>query len=225
VVANLPWVTKLSRGQRHATIAEEDLFQEGVCGLLKAIDRFEPERGLRLMTYATWYIREAMQQIRARQSHLFSISTHDQTLLGQVETLQNAFQHVHGRLPDAKEIPEAKASAQQVNRLRNAIRPMASLERGGMDGGLPVPAPDPTREFDRQEGLRVAVDKLLAVLPDREREILSRRFGLAGADAEPLENLGEDFAVSKERVRQLQRQALKRIQQHVADTGVTIDFD
>jgi len=75
-VANLPWVTKLSRGQKQSTsIPEEDLFQEGVCGLLKAIDRFEPERGLRLMTYATWYIREAMQQIRARQSHLVSISS------------------------------------------------------------------------------------------------------------------------------------------------------
>ena len=100
VVANLPWVTKLARAQRHATIPEDDFFQDGVCGLLKAIDRFEPERGLRLMTYATWYIREAMQQLRARQSHLFSISTHDQTLLGQVEALANQFQHEHGRVPD-----------------------------------------------------------------------------------------------------------------------------
>jgi len=102
VMANLPWVTKLARAQRQTNVSEEDLFQEGVCGLLKAIDRFEAERGLRLMTYATWYIREAMQQIRARQSHLVSISSHDQTLLGQLEAKQSQFQHQHTRLPNPK---------------------------------------------------------------------------------------------------------------------------
>jgi RNA polymerase primary sigma factor len=212
-VANLPWVTKLSRGQKQSTsIPEEDLFQEGVCGLLKAIDRFEPERGLRLMTYATWYIREAMQQIRARQSHLVSISSHDQTMLGQMEEKVSEFQHKNERQPDAKELGQfAKSNPKFVRQLQAATRPAVSLERSGVDGAIPVPVEDPIPEFDRHEEIKVAVDRLLEELPERERTIVSLRFGLQGNDPRSLEDLGDQFHVSKERIRQIQRQAIRRM--------------
>jgi len=212
-VANLPWVTKLARGQKQSTsIPEEDLFQEGVCGLLKAIDRFEPERGLRLMTYATWYIREAMQQIRARQSHLVSISSHDQTMLGQMEEKVSEFQHKNERAPDAKELGQfAKSNPKFVRQLQAATRPAVSLERSGVDGAIPVPVEDPIPEFDRHEEIKVAVDRLLDELPERERTIVSLRFGLRGNEPRSLEDLGDQFHVSKERIRQIQRQAIRRM--------------
>ncbi|HVJ80041.1 MAG TPA: sigma-70 family RNA polymerase sigma factor [Planctomycetia bacterium] len=217
VTANLPWVAKLARAQRNTAIPEDDLFQEGVCGLLKAIDRFEPERGLRLMTYATWYIREAMQQIRARQTHFVAISSHDQTLLGQLESKQSAFQHEHERLPTAKELGAGlSASPRFLDRLHAATRPAVSLERNSTEGSIPVPIDDPIPEFERQQDVQDAVARLLEVLPERERFIVSRRFGLEGNEATGLDALGANLNVSKERVRQLQRQALRRMQ-HAAE--------
>ncbi|MGL4462804.1 MAG: sigma-70 family RNA polymerase sigma factor [Planctomycetia bacterium] len=222
VLANLPWVTKLARTQRQSAVAEEDLFQEGVCGLLKAIDRFEAARGLRLMTYATWYIREAMQQVRARQSYLVSLSSHDQTLLGRIEARRVAFQHEHGRPPAGPELQQTlMVDSRSVVRLQSATYPPVSLERSGVDGVLPIPVDDPALEFDRLEAVQCAVRRLLESLPLREREVVTRRFGLDGGEPSSLEDLGDDLKVSKERIRQLQRQALLRMQQ-AADASLDV---
>jgi RNA polymerase sigma factor (sigma-70 family) len=220
-MANLPWVTKLARAQRPTAVSEEDLFQEGVCGLLKAIDRFEAERGLRLMTYATWYIREAMQQIRARQSHLVALSSHDQTLLGQLEVQRTAFQHRHERLPSVKELGQSvRVNPRSISRLQMIANPAISLERSGTEGSIPVPIDDPAHEFDRMEEIQTTVSRLLETLPTRERLIVTRRFGLDGKEPTSLEVLGGDLNVSKERVRQLQRQAIRRMQEQALEEEV-----
>jgi RNA polymerase sigma factor (sigma-70 family) len=214
VVCNLAWVTKLARGQRSSMIPEEDLFQEGVCGLLKAIDRFEASRGLRLMTYATWYIREAMQQIRARQSHLVSLSAHDQTLLGQLESLRTEYQHLHSKLPTPMELSQkTMRPARVISRLQLASSAAVSIDRVGDEGSLPIAVADPTEEIDRLDSVKGTVERLLGNLTSRERLVVTRRFGLDGSAPTSLEALGAAMRVSKERVRQLQRQALKRMQQ------------
>ncbi len=221
VVCNLAWVTKLARAQRSSMIPEEDLFQEGVCGLLKAIDRFEASRGLRLMTYATWYIREAMQQIRARQSHLVSLSAHDQTLLGQLESLRTAYQHQHGKLPSATELSKkTMRPARMISRLQMASSAAVSIDRVGEEGSMPIAVSDPTEEIDRIDSLKGTVECLLGNLSWRERMVVTRRFGLDGSAPTSLEALGAAMRVSKERVRQLQRQALKRMQQVARQRGV-----
>lgn len=223
VLANLPWVTKLARGQKHPTLSEDDLFQEGVCGLLKAIDRFEVERGLRLMTYATWYIREAMQQIRARQSHLVALSAHDQTLLGQMEEQKTAFQHQHERAPNIREISSNfNRPLSSLNRLQAATAPAVSLDHGSSDGTIPIPVQDPIDEYDHYDEVQTAVTRLLEALPSRERWVVTQRFGLDGTEPKQLEELGDDLHVSKERIRQLQRQAIRRMQQTAKDENLEL---
>jgi RNA polymerase primary sigma factor len=220
VLSNLPWVTKLARAQRQSAISEEDLFQEGVCGLLKAIDRFEASRGLRLMTYATWYIREAMQQVRARQSHLVSLSAHDQTLLGRLEAQRVAFQHENDRPPNAGEMEQRLESKNRsLALLQTATRPPVSLERGREEGTLPIAVEDPTREFERLEEVETKVQQLLDALPSRERLVVTMRFGLDGGHPASLETLGGVLKVSKERIRQLQRQAIRRMQALAREQG------
>ncbi|MFO0949425.1 MAG: sigma-70 family RNA polymerase sigma factor [Planctomycetota bacterium] len=222
VVANLAWVTKLARAQRMTNVAEEDLFQEGVCGLLKAIDRFEAERGLRLMTYATWYIREAMQQVRARQSHMVSLSAHDQTLLGQMESARSLFQHQHRRAPSPKELGESfQRDPHTLSRLAAATAPL-SLDHGSNEKPIPIAVADPNEEWERHEDMSLAVSRLLKALPSRERMIVIRRFGLDGEDPLSLEELGDDLNVSKERVRQLQRQAIRRMQERAAEENLEL---
>lgn len=214
VLANVAWVTKLSRNFRNATVTEEDLFQDGICGLLKAIDRFEAKRGLRLMTYATWYIREAMQQVRARQSHTVSLSAHDQTLLGEIESRRTEFQHQHQRQPSQAELgKEVARKPEFLHRLQTATSPAISLDRNATEGTIPVAIDDPSIEFEHNEAVATAVSNLLSSLPYRERFVVTRRFGLEGDAPASLEVLGGLLKVSKERVRQLQRQALRRMQQ------------
>ena len=216
VLANLPWVTRVARGQRQWMVAEDDLFQEGVCGLLKAIDRFEPQRGLRLMTYATWYIREAMQQARARQSHPVSLSSHDHSLLGKLEAERIKFEQEHERTPTPKELSKKlSANPRSVSRLQALTRPPLRLERGQGEDPIPVVVEDCVDEIAHKDAVQTAVARLLEELPDRERMVVARRYGLEGHEPTSLEVLGDDLNVSKERVRQLQRQAIKRIQQRV----------
>ncbi|QDU60557.1 RNA polymerase sigma factor SigA [Planctomycetes bacterium Pan216] len=220
VLSNLPWVTKLARSQRQSAVSEEDLFQEGVCGLLKAIDRFEAARGLRLMTYATWYIREAMQQIRARQSHLVSLSAHDQTLLGRVEAERAAFTHHHERAPSNVELKErVPGKPRSLKQLLHVLNPTVSLDRGNMEGSIPIAIEDSVADYDHKDEVENTIGKLLESLPSRERFVVTRRFGLDGQKPTSLEALGDDLKVSKERVRQLQRQAIRRMQEH-ADEDV-----
>lgn len=210
-LANIAWVTKLARGQRLSVLSEEDLFQEGMCGLLKAIDRFEPERGLRLMTYATWYIREAMQQVRARQSHLVCLSAHDHSLLARVDRQRADFLHRHDRSPSLSELGHSiDRQPAALGRLQAATNPPISLDRG-LEGAIPVAVDDPALDWEEWEDRRATIRRLLDTLPDRERTIVSRRFGLEGRPPESLEALGDDLNVCKERVRQLQRQAIQRM--------------
>ena len=214
VLANLAWVTRVARSQRQWALAEEDLFQEGICGLLKAIDRFEPERGLRLMTYATWYIREAMQQARARQSHPVALSSHDHSLLGKLEAERIRFQQQHERLPTVKELGKRlSANPRALTRLQTMTRPPLRLERGYGEESIPVTVEDTIDEIAHKDAVQTALAHLLEGLPDRERMVVTRRFGLEGHEPTSLEVLGSDLNVSKERVRQLQRQAIKRMQQ------------
>ena len=216
VLANLAWVTKMARGQRQWMVAEDDLFQEGVCGLLKAIDRFEPQRRFRLMTYATWYIREAMQQARARQSHPASISAHDHAMLGKLEAERIKFEQQHERTPTANELGDRlSANPRSVSRLQAIARPSLRLERGSGEDAIPVVVEDCVDEIAHREAVQMAVARLLEELPDRERMVVARRYGLEGHEPCSLAALSGDLNVSKERVRQLQRQAIRRIQKRV----------
>jgi RNA polymerase sigma factor (sigma-70 family) len=218
VIANLPWVTKVARSQPATLLTEEDLFQEGVCGLLKAIDRFEASRGLRLMTYATWYIREAMQQSRARHGHLVSLSAHDQTLVGQLESRRSRFLHEHGRQPTPKELAEEVGKpTETIARLQTVTNSGGTVDFSKVVARGKDEREDPMAEFDRVDSLKSMVKGMLEQLTSRERLVITMRFGLEGSAPTSLEALGEVLRLSKERVRQLQRQAIRRMQSLLND--------
>jgi RNA polymerase primary sigma factor len=213
VVANLRWVTKVARSHRGSVVSFEDLFQEGVCGLLKAIDRFESSREFRLMTYATWYIREAMQQIRAKHTHTVALSAHDQTLLGQMEELRSKFLHENGRVPAPRELSKQFGRPRStIESLQAASLPTVSVERSAGEAGLQIVVEDPVRRYHETESVKATVHRLLSALPERERNIVIRRFGIDDGSPDSLDDLGSDLQVSKERIRQIQRQALRRMQ-------------
>lgn len=218
VLCNLAWVSKLAHSHPASAVSAEDLFQEGVWGLLKAIDRFEADRGLRLMTYATWYIREAMQQIRARLGHQFPISAHDQTLIGQIERMKNDFLQRTGRLPMPAEVGrEVGKSTRLIDKLEAVTTPVLKIDRTDGGASIPIPVEDGVDRWDHLDSMRESISRLMGVLNRREREIVTRRFGLNGSEPTSLEVLGADLGVSKERIRQIQRQAIKRMKSAAKD--------
>jgi RNA polymerase primary sigma factor len=186
--------------------------------LLKAIDRFEASRGLRLMTYATWYIREAMQQSRARHGHLVSLSAHDQTLVGQLESRRSRFLHEHGRQPTPKELAEEVGKpTETIARLQTVTNSGGTVDFSKVVARGKDEREDPMAEFDRVDSLKSMVKGMLEQLTSRERLVITMRFGLEGSAPTSLEALGEVLRLSKERVRQLQRQAIRRMQSLLND--------
>jgi RNA polymerase sigma factor (sigma-70 family) len=220
--ANLRWVLKVAKTFVNPAVPLEDLFQEGICGLLRGIDRFEVSRDLRLMTYAHWYIREALQQARAKNAHTVCLSPHDQTLLGQLEEFRLELAHTTRKPADDQGLSVATGrSVRNLERLQTAARATISVETGTDGRGVDIPSNNPIDQFLEQEETGTVVRRLLDCLPDRERQVVVRRFGLDGHEARSLGDVGLDLHVSKERVRQLERKALEHMQEEAAKMKLT----
>ncbi len=210
-LANIRLVAHVAKRFRNRGVPYSDLIQEGFCGLLEAIDRFDFTRETKLATYATWWIRQSMQlavaggayPVRLTPRHLRKLAQN------QVERDQN---HVH--IKTQATAPEEDIIA----RILVATRPTISLNTSyNAQSDLTLlqsindPDGDETEAFDRLE----AIDKMLENLPPREQLILALRYGLGGKPQLSLSQVGKALEVSKERVRQIQDRALERLRSTV----------
>lgn len=198
-----------------------DLIQEGNVGLLKAVDRFKPDRQTRFSTYAVYWIRQAiLRALKNRRVVRLPENVVDAVLKMQ-RTRQQLYQ-VLGRQPTSEELGrELKISAVELGRLEEAAIDVVSLDRlvrGRTDDDEAqlqdlledVEAPVPGEETQR-ELVRGMVTSAVQTLPQRERRIIEMRYGLGAENPATLEDIGHRFGISRERVRQLQNVALKRL--------------
>lgn len=198
-----------------------DLIQEGNVGLMRAVDRFQPERQTRFSTYGVYWIKQAiLRALKSRRIVRLPENVVDRVLEMQ-RTRQQLYQLL-GRVPASEEIAkEMKLSIEQVRRLEEAATDVISLDRsvrGGDDNeatqlkelleDLEAPQPD---AIARTQLIRNEIRSAVATLPSRERKILELRFGLADQEPHTLEDIGLEFGISRERVRQLQNTALERL--------------
>ncbi|HZW35286.1 MAG TPA: sigma-70 family RNA polymerase sigma factor [Isosphaeraceae bacterium] len=212
-LANVRLVAHIAKPYRHRGIPSADLMQEGFCGLLEAIDRFEVNHGTKLATYATWWIRQAMQRAVASGAYPVRLTPRHLRQLAQNQEFLERCRVAMPAVAD-REAGDGDGLSPLIQRLCTATRPALSLDTafgGGSACNLVPTVSDSDGDSSGDLDTKEMVARLLQALGPREREVLALRYGLTGRPKRSLTEVGERLKISKERVRQIQARALEKL--------------
>jgi RNA polymerase nonessential primary-like sigma factor len=226
IESNLRLVVSVARNHVGRGVPLLDLIAEGNLGLMRAVDKFDPERRLRFSTYAVWWIRQAVQHAVMHHGRTVRVPVHVLRQLAQVLRARRQLLMQSGRTPTIEEVAHAigKPGA-EVAELFCATEHISSLDAPRSDSDDRALIDQLVVDSERDAGASAAdelpnpVDVLIARLPPRQRDVLERRYGLHDRGVQTLAEIAAEFGLTRERVRQIQGEALKRLRQLVQQRG------
>jgi len=219
IKSNLRFVVSIAKKYQTSGISLLDLINEGNLGLIKAAEKFDPDRGYHFISYAVWWIRQSIMLAISQKASLIRLPLNRTADLQKIERVHKKLENKFGREPSANEIAEElDMDNEEINHLRNITQDFVSLDSTLGDSEdttildmIVDPKADSPDEHVFEESLVNSLNEVLDTLTDSEKEILCMRYGLNGFEPMSLQQIGDKFNLSKERIRQIEKKAIRRL--------------